>query len=68
MLESDVIQISLARWTSKVALKPGSSKQGKARRASVGENCVEARYLSTKTGLVLMFKHCEFNCKEIYIE
>ena len=40
MLEMVVMFIWRPRYTSKVALRAGSSKQGKARRASVAWNCV----------------------------
>ncbi|MPC09523.1 hypothetical protein E2C01_002136 [Portunus trituberculatus] len=39
------MSISLARNTSNVAFMAGSSKHGKARRASVGWNCVTASHL-----------------------
>lgn len=40
MFDSEDILAGLAMLMTKVALKEGSSKQGKALRASVGENCV----------------------------
>lgn len=46
MLEMELLMASsLAKCTSKVAFIAGSSKQGKARRASIGSNCVTAKYL-----------------------
>lgn len=40
MFDREDILAGLAILTTKVALKEGSSKHGKALRASVGENCV----------------------------
>lgn len=45
MLESDDKLADRARLTVKRALNAGSSKQGNARRASVGENWVLANHL-----------------------
>src|SRR6516165_3252624 len=42
LLEIPVSAASTTREMSYVALKAGSSKEGKARRASVGSNCVTA--------------------------
>jgi hypothetical protein len=38
MLEMEDMFVVLPRLTSKVALRAGSSRQGNARRASVGSN------------------------------
>ena len=45
MLDKEDMFVSLARWTSKVALSAGSSKRGKAMRAYVAWNCVTATIL-----------------------
>lgn len=45
MLDNVVILDGLAKLMVNFALKEGSSKQGKALLASVGENCVLAAYL-----------------------
>ena len=45
MLEMEVISFFLPRLTLNLALMAGSSKQGKARLASVGWNWVTAMYL-----------------------
>ena len=45
MLEMEVISFCLPKLTLNLALMAGSSKQGKARLASVGWNCVTAMYL-----------------------
>lgn len=45
IFEMDDIFSSLAKDTSNVAFISGSSKQGKARRASAGQNCVAATFL-----------------------
>ena len=45
MLERLIRGSFLTRVMSKRALRSGSSKQGNAFRASVGENCVAATYL-----------------------
>ena len=45
MLEMEVISFCLPRLTLNLALMAGSSKQGKARLASVGWTCVTAMYL-----------------------
>jgi len=45
MFEIDDISLVLPKLTSNFALNAGSSKHGKALRASVGSNCVTATYL-----------------------
>ena len=51
MLEMVVMFIWRPRYTSKVALRAGSSKHGKARRASVAWNCVTPIALGKKGDL-----------------
>ena len=51
MLDTEDMCVSLARWTSNVALRAGSSKHGKAFLASVGWNCVTANTL-TSSGML----------------
>lgn len=46
MLESDMRSFFLTNVTANVAFMAGSSKHGKAFLASVGSNCVVARYLN----------------------
>ena len=48
MLAMDVMCVSLPKVILKVALRAGSSKQGKALRASVASNCVDAINLGHK--------------------
>ena len=55
MLEMEVISFCLPRLTLNLALMAGSSKQGKARLASVGWNCVTAMYLEWKIILINLY-------------
>ena len=50
-LETAVSSWSTTRVTWKTALNAGSSQQGKARRASVDSNCVEANVFSRPLGV-----------------
>ena len=58
MLERDVHPLGRVIFTEKLALNPGSSKQGNAFLASVGWNCVVARYLRKAH----TFNHRSSNC------
>jgi hypothetical protein len=48
MLEMMTLSFGPVTVTSKVDLTAGSSQQGKALRASVLSNCVDAAYLNNK--------------------
>ena len=52
ILERAVRSFGTQSVTSNVALSAGSSQQGRARRASVGSNCVTAPNLSSPAGVV----------------
>jgi hypothetical protein len=56
MLDSATTSSRHARFTWKRALNPGSSKQGKARRASFGSKVVEASHL----------QHAMYTCTNIW--
>lgn len=64
MLESVVMLVWRAKNTSNVALRAGSSRHGKARRASVAWNCVTARALHTHRQTHRKTRSCTSICPE----
>ena len=52
MLESAMRSLGTTRVTSKVAFSAGSSQHGKARRASVASNWVQAKTRSSPSGVL----------------